>query len=81
VATVTLVSNLFLEPRDERAIYVWLGPAGRPEYGDFVAFQARQPCANAVASESDWDEVEAEAVGLAEQNGFPSVFVIRDAGN
>lgn len=77
MATVTLVSNLFLEPTDDRAIYVWLGPDGRPVYGDFFAFQARPSAAHATASESDWDEAEAEAVGLADQSGFPSVFVIR----
>ncbi len=78
MADVTLISNLFLEPRDDRAIYVWLGPEGRPEYGTFVAFQTRQPSANVAASESDWDETEAEAISLADRSGFPTVYVIRN---
>jgi hypothetical protein len=77
MATVTLISDLFLEPRDDRAIYVWLGPDGRPQVGDFPAFQTRQPTANVAAAESDWDEVEAEAIGLADQQGYPTVYVIK----
>ncbi|MBS0409373.1 MAG: hypothetical protein JSR86_05620 [Proteobacteria bacterium] len=77
MATVTLVSDLFLEPRDDRALYVWLGPDGRPQAGDFAAFQVRQPSANVAAAESDWDEAEAEAIAQADQLGFPTVYVIK----
>lgn len=77
MATVTLISDLFLEPRDDRAIYVWLGPDGRPEVGTFDAFQSRQPSANAAAAESDWDEAQGEALLLADQKAYPTVYVIR----
>ena len=63
--------------QDANCLVVWCDPTGHPAYGSYYSYQSRHPAAHCEAAE-DWDTTVDAAVTLAERNGIPTVYVVRN---
>jgi hypothetical protein len=63
--------------QDANCLVVWCDPTGHPAYGSYFSYQSRHPAAHCDAAD-DWDTTVDEAVTLAERNGIPTVYVVKD---
>ena len=81
MANVIIVPDRLHAPHDEHAVYVFIGPPGRPSYSDYAGFQASLTVPNASAPAGDWEDTIRAASAHADRHGFPTVYVIgrRDA--
>jgi hypothetical protein len=63
-------------PHDERAIYVFIGSAGRPSFSDFTGFQASLTLPNSSVPVGDWEDTITTASVLADRLGLGTVYVV-----
>ncbi|HEX4183418.1 MAG TPA: hypothetical protein VHY34_09170 [Caulobacteraceae bacterium] len=63
--------------QDANCLVVWTDPTGHPVYGSLYSYQCGHPVAHLDTTE-EWDAAVDTAVTLAERNGIPTVYVIRE---